>query len=280
MHIIFDRTEFTFVADGCPRLENYRELKTQKFQKHKYGRCYPLGLTAYLSHSRSQNRNWPKWYLQSFLIGVPTIVLGNRSKRNLLTSVKTMSMEDLLKTTVSNSPGFDQALALGRIHSVLSALIEHCRTRVAYLYTGCFTCELQIRSQGDAFVPPVASDPAAKAELLRAWELVQATDVPGGALIFPSLPPLVFEPQQLRPETAEPFIAPNASRQRESSAYLLSRAIVAPFALYCAFTICYDVYFRILPIATLIFQIFFFFHFVAFSFIFSLIFCWVVLASR
>ena len=190
-----------------------------------------------------------------------------------------MSMEELLKTTVSNSPDFDQALALGRIHSILSALIEHCRTRAAYLYTGCFTCELQIRSQGNAFVPPVSSNPEAKAELLRAWELVQATDTPDGALIFPSLPPLIFEPQQLRPAIAEPFIAPNAFRQRESS-YLLSRAIFAPFALYCAFTICYDIYFWILPIATLIFQIVFFFHFVTISFIFSLIFCWVVLASR
>lgn len=192
-----------------------------------------------------------------------------------------MSVEDLLRTTVSNSPDFNQALALGRIHSILSALIEHCRTRAGYLYTGCFTCELQIRSQGNAFVPPVTPNNEAKAELLRAWDLIQATDIPAGALIFPPLPPLVSEPQQLRPMTAaEPFITPNAFQPRESSAYLLSRAIVAPFALYCAFSICYDVYLKILPIATLIFQIFFFFHFVAIALVFSLIFCSIVLTSR
>jgi len=97
-------------------------------------------------------------------------------------------MEDFLNTTVSKSPGFDQALALGRIHSILSALIEHCRTRPAYLYTGCFTCELQIRSQGNAFVSPIASDPEAEAELLRVWELVQAADVPGAETLVSAGP--------------------------------------------------------------------------------------------
>ena len=175
----FDRSKFTLIAGGYPRLENYRELKSQKFQNYRCSRCHPLGLAAYLSHSRFQNRNWPKWYLQSFLLGVPTLVLGSRSKSNSLTSIEAMSMEDFLRTTMSNSPGFDQALALGRIHSILSALIEYCRTRAAHLYTGCFTCELQIRSQGNAFVSPVTSNPEAEAELLRVWELVQATDVSG-----------------------------------------------------------------------------------------------------
>lgn len=189
-------------------------------------------------------------------------------------------MEDLLATTVSNSPDFDQALALGRIHSILSALIRHCRTRAAYLYTGCFTCELEIRSQGDAFVPPVLPNNEVKAELLRVWELIQATDVPGGALIFPSLPLLVSEPQQLYPtRTVESFIVSNAFQPREPSAPLLSWVIVVPFAMYCAFSICYGVYLKLLPIATLIFQIIFFFHFVGLSLLFSLILCSTILAS-
>ncbi|KAF9651207.1 hypothetical protein BDM02DRAFT_3184692 [Thelephora ganbajun] len=71
---------------GYPSLEHYRELKTQKSRQHK---------------------NWPKWYLQSYLLGVPTLILGNRSKNNLLTSIQTMSMEALLAKTVTHSPGFD-----------------------------------------------------------------------------------------------------------------------------------------------------------------------------
>jgi hypothetical protein len=192
-----------------------------------------------------------------------------------------MSMEDLLTTTVSNSPDFDQALALGRIHSILSALIEHCRTRAGYLYTGCFTCELQIHSDGSAFVPPVPPNNEAKAELLRLWELLQATDVPDMALIFPSLPPLVSEHQPLHPTgTIEPLITPNPFRPRVSTAYILSRVVVGSFALYCAFTICYEVYFKVLPIATLIFQFFFFFLFLAVSIVVSFIFCCMVVTSR
>lgn len=279
MTINFDRDEFIFVADGFPRLENYRELKTQKFHKHKYDRRYPL--LPCLSRSRFQNRNWPKWYLQSFLLGVPILFLGNRSKRNLLTSTKTMSMEDLLRTTVSNSPDFDRALALGRIHNILSALIEHCRTRAGYLYTGCFTCELQIRSEGNVYVPPVPPNNEVRAELRRAWELIQAVDVPYGTLIFPPLPPLVSEPQQLGPTIiAEHFIAPDTFQPRVPPPNLLSRAIVAPFALYCAFSICYEIYVKILPIATLIFQVIFFFHFVAIALVFSVILCSMILASR
>ena len=113
------------------------------------------------------------------------MIVGNRSKRNLLTSVQTMSMERALATTLVNSPDFDPALALGRIHNILSALIQHCKTRAGYLYTGFFACELQIRSGGTACVPPVALDRETKAELLKVWELVRETDAPGEAPISP-----------------------------------------------------------------------------------------------
>ena len=56
------------------------------------------------------------------------------------------------------------------------------------MYTGCFTCELQIRSQGNAFVSPVVFNPEAEAELLRVWELVQATDVPGAETLMSARP--------------------------------------------------------------------------------------------
>ena len=108
-----------------------------------------------------------------------------------------------------NSPDFDQALALGRIHSILSALMEHCRTRAAHLYTGCFTCELQIRSQGNAFVSPVAFNPEAEAELLRVWELVQATDVPGAETLMSARPhpfsSMAWD-SELNPPTSTPTV--------------------------------------------------------------------------
>lgn len=208
------------------------------------------------------------------------MIVGNRSKLDSLTSVQTMSMEALLARTVAHSPDFDPTLALGRIHGILSALIQHCKTRAAYLYTGCFTCELQISSQGNAFVPPVVPDYEAKAELVRVWKLVRAVEAPGGALISQSLPPAVSEPHHLHlTKTAEPFTSPNVVQPLEPFAPLLSWTIFAPFALCCALNICYNVFWKILPIVTLIFQIFFFLYFAVFALMFSVTFCTMVLTS-
>ena len=191
-----------------------------------------------------------------------------------------MSMETLLATTIAHSPTFDPALALGRIHDILSALIQHCSTRAAYLYTGCFTCELQIRSGGDAYVPPVVPDYSVRAELRQMWELVPSvTDTQSEDLVFPSLSPVISELHLPRlTEAAEPLTAPNILTLPPLE-YLISWTIIAPFALYCAFSICYDIFWKVLPIATFIFQIIFFFHFVFFSLIFSAMFCMAVLAS-
>ena len=39
-HQLWSLHGFTFAAGGCPTLENYRELKTQKVRHHKYVRGY------------------------------------------------------------------------------------------------------------------------------------------------------------------------------------------------------------------------------------------------
>lgn len=183
-------------------------------------------------------------------------------------------MEALLQTTVAHSPNFDPALALGRIHSILTALMQHCRTTATYLYTGCYTCELHIRPCGNAFVPPVAPNIEAKEELLQMWELVREMGVPSGALISRSPHPAVSEPHRLQlTRTAGSSISPmNAIKQTESSAPLLYWTIVAPFAMYFALNICNDIFWKILPIATLTFQILFFLHFAVFSLIISTVF--------
>ena len=206
------------------------------------------------------------------------LILGNRSKHNLVTGLRPMSMETLLQTTVAHSPGFDPAFALGRIHSILSALIQHCKTRAAYLYTGSFTCELHIRPGGYAFVPPVVSDIDAKLELLRMWELVWGKDVPSGALAPRPLRPVVSEHYHLQlAKTAEPLTSLNVVQPIEYPAPVLSRIIVAPFILYIALNICYNIFWKILPIVTLLFQIVFILHFVTFALITSVTICVVVL---
>ena len=191
-----------------------------------------------------------------------------------------MSLEHLLATAVAHAPNFDPASALGRIHSILSALIQHCSTRAAYQFMGCFTCELQILPQGNAFIPAVVPNFETKAELLRTWELLREIDIPDEDLVPQSLYPIVSEPHHLHlTKTAESFISPDAFQRPESIAPLLSRVVIAPFALCCALNICYNAFWKVLPIATLIFQIVFFLHFVVFALIFSAAFCTIILAS-
>ena len=186
-------------------------------------------------------------------------------------------MEQLLATTVSHSPDFNQALALGRIHGVLSALIEHCRTSAGRLHTGYLTCELRIRSQGDAFVLSVP-DNGVKEELLLAWARTGGTSHLGGGSLSP--PPLVSGPQHLPlpppplvsgPQhlpllpTTGPHIALDPSQPRELSIHPLLWVVVFPFAVYFAFSIYEKFYSNVLPIATMIFQFVFFLFFVTFS---------------
>ena len=189
-------------------------------------------------------------------------------------------METLLATTKTHSPDFDPALALGRIHSILSALIQHCRTRAGYIYTGCYTCELQIHSQGNASVPLVVPNYKAKAELLQVWELVRTMEVPDRALVPRSSLPVVSESHHLQLTKAAGSLTTSDTLQPpESYTPLLSRTIIAPFVMYCALNICYNIFWKILPIATIIFQIVFFFHFVVSALIFCAIFCMIILLS-
>jgi hypothetical protein len=267
-----DRHGLTFVAGEHPTLDNYRELKTHKFRKHEYDRrhlsfsTFPLMIPI---------RHWPTWYLQSYLLGVPKLILGNRSKSNSLTSIEAMSMEGLLATAMTHSRDFRPAFALGRIHNTLSALLRYCKA--AHPHTGNFTCELHIRSGGNACILPVAPDHKAIGELASVWEVVRATGVPDEALVPQPLPPIVSEPHHLwqvttvkpsvalaqSPEStirfpsweviapAQPrrFVAPARppglvapTQPLEPTTRFILWVIFAPFVLGCAFHIFHDVY--------------------------------------
>ena len=188
-----------------------------------------------------------------------------------------MSTEQLLATAVSHSPDFDQALALGRIHGILSALVRHCRTRASYSYTGCFTCELQIRSQGGAFVPSVLPDNGVKTELLRAWGHIQGTDLLDGVPIAPSPSRFASEPRQVPLMwNTEPFITPDPLRprgDRDPATYFLSWLVTTPFIIYFTFKLCNNIYLKILPMATWAFEIFFYFYFFGHVLMLSLMLC-------
>jgi hypothetical protein len=119
------------------------------------------------------NRKWPECYLQSYLIGVPILILGKRSG-NKLTSVERKPMESVLREAEKRK--FRGALALGRIHDILSALIRDCETRTTRRpYTKDFMGELQILPKGKIRILPVARDDEAMGELASAWGPARST---------------------------------------------------------------------------------------------------------
>ena len=126
---------------------------------------------------------WPKWYLQSYLLGVPELVFGKRSKGKSLTTDR-MSWEKLLEKAKEEPHNFDSNVALGRIYEILFRLKADCETK-----TGDTTCELHINSEGEAWVHPVERDKAIEAmrELTSAWKDGQSgSDVPATSTPIPS----------------------------------------------------------------------------------------------
>jgi hypothetical protein len=80
--------------------------------------------------------------------------------------------------------------------------------------------------------------------------------------------------------TGGPFIPSDVDQPVEQSlAPLLSRTIIVPFVLYISLSICYNVFWRILPIATFVFHVVFFLLFAALALALSFTSCMMVLAS-
>jgi len=97
-----------------PRLENYIELKTAK--------------KADPQSPPSHHQIFVKSYLQSYLLGVPTLAIGYRNYREQVYSIRQKSTQQVLRDTQKYVPGFDPAISLGRVHAILSALLGYFRS--------------------------------------------------------------------------------------------------------------------------------------------------------
>lgn len=91
---------------------------------------------------------FPKWYLQSFLLGVPALAIGYRNFRNHVYTIKRKHIKEVLRDTWKYVPDFDPNVCLGRAHATLSALLEHVHS----LGSAQGRFELHVDSNGDAWV--------------------------------------------------------------------------------------------------------------------------------
>ena len=93
----------------------------------------------------------PKWYLQSYLLGVPTLAIGYRNYRNQVFSIRQKTTREVLRETQKYIPGFDPAINLGRAHAVLSALLGYFRS-LGQSVSDRDEFELHVDTNGDAWL--------------------------------------------------------------------------------------------------------------------------------
>ena len=120
-----------------PRLENYIELKTAK--------------NADSQSPPSNHQIFVKSYLQSYLLGVPTLAIGYRNYREQVYSIRQKSTWQVLQDTQKYVPGFDPAISLGRAHAILSALLEYFHS-MGRSVSAQDAFELRVDAHGSAWI--------------------------------------------------------------------------------------------------------------------------------
>jgi len=120
-----------------PGLGDYIELKTSKTDPR-----FPPD---------RQTGKFPRWYMQSYLLGVPLLAVGYRNFKNHVFTVKRKPVEEVLRDAQKYVPDFDPAVSLGRAHAILSALLEHFRS-LGQSISAEDRFELRVDANGDAWV--------------------------------------------------------------------------------------------------------------------------------
>jgi hypothetical protein len=90
-----------------PSLKDYIELKTVK----KPDRRLPVS-----------DKLLPKWYMQSYMLGVQVLQIGYRDFRNHVFGIVRKPVKDFLRDVQDHAPTFDPDVEMGRVHAILSAL--------------------------------------------------------------------------------------------------------------------------------------------------------------
>jgi len=98
-----------------------------------------------------------KSYLQSYLLGVPTLAIGYRNYREQVVSIRRKSTQQILRDARECVPGFDPAINLGRAHAILSVLLRYSRSlRRPVSAQDAF--ELRVHANGSAWVTSLTND--------------------------------------------------------------------------------------------------------------------------
>ena len=119
-------------------MKDYIELKTVK----KADRLLPPGRSV---------GNYPKWYMQSHLLGIQVLQIGYRNFKNHVFGIVRKSTQEFLREAQKYSPSFDPAVDMGRVHAILSALLAHFRALEPSVSPQDIF-ELRVDANGDAWI--------------------------------------------------------------------------------------------------------------------------------
>ena len=94
-----------------PNIEDYIELKTVKEPKQ----LRPDLIGALFR----------RWYIQSYLPGIQTLQIGYRDSENHVADPDRRSIQEFLDDAKEYDQSFDPAFDMGRLHTILKALLDY-----------------------------------------------------------------------------------------------------------------------------------------------------------
>jgi hypothetical protein len=130
--------------DMDPNVKDYIELKTVKKAegKHKFS-----------------NKGMTRWYLQSYLSGVPNLKIGYRNPEGTSCTIEEMLVEGIIQDTPRINPMFN----MGRVHAILFKLFKYFRRGRGQSASDQDRFELRVNAEGDAHITK-AAEPTSKAK--------------------------------------------------------------------------------------------------------------------
>ncbi|KAF9779986.1 hypothetical protein BJ322DRAFT_1164997 [Thelephora terrestris] len=95
--------------------------------------------------------SYSKWYLQSYLLGVPTLQIGYRNYKNHVFHIIRKPAKEFLPELQIYTPMFDPAVDMGRVHAILSALSAYFRA-LGPSVSATDRFVLRVGANGDAYI--------------------------------------------------------------------------------------------------------------------------------
>jgi hypothetical protein len=129
--------------DADPNVKDYIELKTVK-------------KVDYMRQPPRCDRLFPKWYLQSYLLGVQVMEIGYRNFRNQVYRIVRKPVKEMLRDAQKSAPLFDPDVDMGRVHAILSALLVYFRAPGRFV-SAQDRFELRVDADGDVWMTLVDS---------------------------------------------------------------------------------------------------------------------------